>query len=251
MITTDDYLGWDGVEMGARVRAGDVTADELAAACGERIAEVDPTVHAVADLAATPIDDPAGRTGPFAGVPFAVKELLGVPGLPWTFGSRLFAANQAPAASPYVERLLRAGLRIVASTTSSEFGLLGSTESLLRGPTANPWDARCSAGGSSGGAAAAVAAGIVPLAHANDAGGSIRYPAAMNGLFGLMPTPGRCAPAGPPPTGLAALVVEHCVSRTVRDSATLLAATERTDVRRRSRPSGSSMRRPSGGCASA
>ena len=176
MITTDDYLAWDGVEMGARVRAGEVTADELAAACADRIAAVDPTVHAVADLAATPIDDPAGRAGPFAGVPFAVKELLGVPGLPWTFGSRLFAGNQAPAASPYVERLLRAGLRTVSSTTSSEFGLLGSTESFLRGPTANPWNTRCSAGGSSGGAAVVTAAGIVPLAHANDAGGSIRYP---------------------------------------------------------------------------
>ena len=229
MISIDDYLSWDATAMGELVRAGEVTAAELEAACRERIAAVDPLINAMADVVRPAIADPAAD-GPFAGVPFAVKELLPVPGLPWTMGSRLLAGNQATERSPYVARLLGAGLRIVGSTTSSEFGLLGSTESALRGITANPWRAGVSAGGSSGGSAAAVAAGIVPIAHASDAGGSIRYPASMNGLFGLMPSAGRCVRAVPSADGLAALVVEHAVSRTVRDSAALLAVTERHDA---------------------
>lgn len=228
MISMDEYLSWDAVAMGELVRGGQVTAAELEAACRERITTVDPAIDAMADVVDVAIADPEPGEAPFTGVPFAVKELLGVPGLPWTFGSRLFASHAVDEPSPYVQHLLAAGLRIVGSTTSSEFGLLGSTESALRGTTVNPWRPGISAGGSSGGAAAAVAAGIVPLAHANDGGGSIRYPASMNGLFGLMPSAGRCAPAGPA-EGLAALVVEHAVSRSVRDSATLLAATERTD----------------------
>jgi amidase len=161
-------------------------------------------------------------------VPFLVKELLPTPGLPWTMGSRLMAQAEAGTPSPYVERLLATGLRILGATTSSEFGLLGSTETALHGTTANPWRAGISAGGSSGGAAAAVAAGIVPLAHASDGGGSIRYPAAMTGSFGFAPSAGRCEPTGPDAGGLASLVLEHAISRSVRDSATLLAATQRS-----------------------
>ncbi len=217
MIDLDDYLAWDAVEMGERVRAGDVIVRELDEACRALIAATNPALNAVADLA--PVDlAPAPPAGVFAGVPFAVKELLGVPGLPWTFGSRLMAANPAGHESPYVARLTGAGLRVVCSATSSEFGLLGSTESALRGVTHNPVGAGPSAGGSSGGSAALVAAGVVPMAHANDAGGSIRLPASMTGTFGFMPSAGRCEPSVPGAEGLAALVVDHCISRTVRDS---------------------------------
>lgn len=229
VVTRTEYVSWDAVEMAALVRSGGVSADELVAACRDRIAEVDPAVHAVADpVDATGVDRAAvADDAPLRGVPFAVKELLAVPGLPWTMGSRLMAGMPAGAPSPYVETLLASGVEVVCSTTSSELGLLGSTESALRGPTVNPWGRALSAGGSSGGSAAAVAAGIVPVAHANDAGGSIRGPAALVGLFGFKPTNDRCAPNVPGAEGLAALVVDHCISRSVRDSAALLAATER------------------------
>jgi amidase len=225
VIDIEDYLAWDGLEMAARVRRGDVSAGELESTCRTVIERLDPTLNAVGDLA-EPVPHGA-PDGVFAGVPFAVKELLAAPGLPWTMGSRLLASAPPGEPTPYVRRLLGSGLRIVCSTTSSEFGLLGSTESALRGATHNPWRPGLSAGGSSGGAAAAVAAGIVPLAHANDAGGSIRVPAAMTGLFGFTPSHQRCVPTVPVDEGLGALVVDHCVSRTVRDSAALLEQTER------------------------
>ena len=168
------------------------------------------------------------REGALAGVPFAVKELLAWPGLPWTMGSRLMAANPAPGLSPYAARIRDCGLNVICSTASSEFGLLGSTESALRGPTLNPWGDGLSAGGSSGGSAALVAAGILPMAHGDDAGGSLRVPAGLCGVFGYKPSNRRSTPAWPDAPGFAALVVEHCMSRSVRDSAAFLAATERT-----------------------
>src|SRR5580693_10536454 len=137
LIAQSDYRGWDAVEMARLVRERQVTA--------------------VADLAdgaqAGPPDEggPTGE-GALAGVPFAVKELLAWPGLPWTMGSRLMARNPAPGLSPYAARVRDCGLNVICSATSSEFGLLGSTESALRGTTLNPWRDGLSAGGSSGGA---------------------------------------------------------------------------------------------------
>lgn len=225
-IDLDEYRRWDALDMAELVRAGAVAATELEDACRRAMAEAEP-LGAVAAVAEPAIEGAAGAGGPLAGVPFLVKELLAVPGLPWTMGSRLLAQADAGPPSPYVGALRHAGLRIVGATTSSEFGLLGSTETALHGATRNPWDLRLSAGGSSGGAAAAVAGGIVPLAHASDAGGSIRFPAAMTGLFGFLPSAGRTEPTGPDLGGLASLVREHAVARSVRDSAALLAATER------------------------
>ncbi|MBL8613114.1 MAG: amidase, partial [Myxococcales bacterium] len=164
--------------------------------------------------------------GPFAGVPFALKDLLPYPGMRAAFGARLFAANVAAAGSPFTERLDAAGLVVVGKTATSELGLLGSTETLLEGVTHNPWDLSRSAAGSSGGAAAAVAAGLVPFAHASDGGGSIRIPASVCGLFGFKPGRGSVASTGGPPSPFADLVSELCVSRTVRDAAGLFAAVE-------------------------
>ncbi|WP_369135864.1 amidase family protein [Modestobacter sp. I12A-02662] len=225
LIGAQEYRRWDAVEMAGLVRRGEVSAADLAeTACA--LIDEHRALNAVADMAE---DLPAGppAEGPLAGVPFAVKELLAWPGLPWTLGSRLMAANPAPGLSPYTARIRAAGLTVLCSTTSSEFGLLGSTESALRGPTLNPWGAGLSAGGSSGGSASLVAAGIVPMAHGNDAGGSLRVPAALTGLFGFKPSNRRPAPTGPDLPGLPALLVEHCISRSVRDSAHFLAATER------------------------
>ncbi|WP_222268106.1 amidase family protein [Modestobacter marinus] len=226
LIGAHEYRRWDAVEMARLVRAGEVSAADLAETARSLIDE-DRALNAVAEMAE---DLPAGPPvqGPFAGVPFAVKELLAWPGLPWTMGSRLMAANPTPGLSPYAARIRDAGLTVLCSTTSSEFGLLGSTESALRGATLNPWGPGLSAGGSSGGSASLVAAGIVPMAHGNDAGGSLRVPAALTGLFGFKPSNRRPAPTGPDMPGLSALLVEHCITRTVRDSAHFLAATERT-----------------------
>jgi amidase len=226
LIPEQDYRRWDAVEMARLLRRGEVSAADLAqTACA--LIDQFPALNAVADRAVdVPTTPPVD--GPLAGVPFAVKELLAWPGLPWTMGSRLMAANPAPGLSPYAARIRDAGVAVLCSTTSSEFGLLGSTESALRGPTLNPWRAGASAGGSSGGSAALVAAGVVPMAHGSDAGGSLRVPAALNGVFGFAPSKRRCVPAVPDGPGLTALLVEHCMSRSVRDSAVLLALTERT-----------------------
>jgi amidase len=232
LIAESDYLRWDAVEMARLVRERQITAADLAETALARIEELR-ALNAVADLADGARAGPAGEgalagQGALAGAPFAVKELLAWPGLPWTMGSRLMAANPAPGLSPYAARIRDCGLNVICSATSSEFGLLGSTESALRGPTLNPWRDGLSAGGSSGGSAALVAAGILPMAHGDDAGGSLRVPAGLCGVFGFKPSNRRCAPALPDAPGFAALVVEHCMSRSVRDSAVLLAATERT-----------------------
>lgn len=225
LIAEDEYRSWDAVDLARLVRAGEVSAADLTeTALGLLDARAD--LNAVA-YRAEPVAPPV-TSGAFAGVPFAVKELLAWPGLPWTLGSRLLAHNPAPGLSPYAARLRDAGLTVLASTTSSEFGLLGSTETALHGITHNPWRAGLSAGGSSGGSAVLVAAGVLPMAHGSDAGGSLRVPAALNGIVGFKPSGGRCVPTGPEAPGLQALVCEHVMTRSVRDSAHLLALTERT-----------------------
>ena len=219
----NDLWKLDATAQAARVRGGEVTSGELVQAALARIEALNPKLGAVVGL--DPSRTGHASEGRFAGVPFLTKDLLAQPGLRCAFGSRLFASFVPPEASPYAAAIDASGLVTIGKTTSSEFGLLGSTETLLDGPTHNPWDLQRSACGSSGGAAAAVAAGLVPMAHASDGGGSIRLPAAMQGLFGFKPSRGRCLPSMLP-SDLPALVIEHCVSRSVRDSAGLLAETE-------------------------
>lgn len=164
--------------------------------------------------------------GPFKGVPFAVKDLgARLKGLPITSGSRAFKGTVADMDATLVERYRKAGLVIFGQTTSPEFGLTTSTESALYGKTRNPWNTGHTSGGSSGGASATVAAGVIPMAHASDGGGSIRIPAACTGLVGLKPSRGR-VPMGPPISeNWFGLSTNHCVARSVRDSAALLDAT--------------------------
>lgn len=161
--------------------------------------------------------------GPFAGVPFAIKDLLcEAEGVPQSAGSRLLDGRVASRDSDLMATWRQAGLRTMCRTTTPELGASIATESALTGITRNPWDTRLTPGGSSGGSAALVAAGALPVAHANDAAGSIRIPAALCGLVGLKPTRGR-HPAGPdsdePMNGL---TCEFVVCRTVRDAAGLL-----------------------------
>ena len=164
--------------------------------------------------------------GPFTGVPFAVKDLgARLKGQPITSGSRAFKGTIADTDAELVKRQREAGLVIFGQTTSPEFGLTTSTESALYGKTRNPWNTEHTSGGSSGGASACVASGVIPMAHASDGGGSIRIPAACTGLVGLKPSRGR-VPMGPPQSeNWFGLSTNHCVARSVRDSATLLDVT--------------------------
>lgn len=223
-------LDLDATGQAALIRTGDIAPAELLEAAIARIEALQPRVNALVDFdpaAARRQADGREPGGVFAGVPTLVKDLLAVPGFPTGFGSRLFRGARLPGTSPYAQALRRAGLVVLGKSTTSEFGLLGTTEPLATGPTRNPWRHDLSAGGSSGGAAAAVAAGMVPVAHASDGGGSIRGPASFCGLFGFKPSRGRTVAADlPPDMPTAALLADHCVSRSVRDSAAWLKATE-------------------------
>ncbi len=219
----------DGLALGARVRAGEVSAVELVEAAIARIEAHDPSLNAVVTKAYEQALDAAREQtpdGPFAGVPFLLKDLGGaLAGVPFSGGSRFFADVRPPVDSVLVQRYKAAGLIPLGRTNTPEFGLNASTEPVLFGPTRNPWDTERSPGGSSGGSAAAVAAGFVPLAHASDGGGSIRIPASCCGLFGLKTTRARNTMAPYLGESLAGCAVEHVVSRSVRDSAAALDAT--------------------------
>src|SRR5437867_8134160 len=169
--------------------------------------------------------------GPFKGVPYLLKDLGALyTGVVTSYGSGLFASNVPDHDSEIVARMKRAGLVIVGKSNTPEMGIAPSTEPRLFGPTRNPWNLEFTAGGSSGGAAAAVASGMLPMAHATDGGGSIRIPASCCGLFGLKPTRAR-TPLGPDlGENWSGASVMHAVTRSVRDSATLLDATAGPDV---------------------
>lgn len=169
--------------------------------------------------------------GPFQGVPLLVKDLnTHIAGERSGQGSRFYADYRPDYTSELVRRHLAAGFVIFGKTTTPEFGLTGTTESVAYGLTRNPWNPERIAGGSSGGSAAAIAAGVVPLAHASDGGGSIRIPASCCGLFGMKPSRGRI-PMGPKRTeGWGGLSTHHAISRSVRDSAAMMDITHGTEV---------------------
>jgi amidase len=222
-------LTWsDATEQSDLVRSGEVTPDELVDAAIERIERVNPELNAVIH----PLFDRARRQvraglpdGPFRGVPVLVKDLDGaLAGAPLHQGNRALAeaGYTTDVTSHLFARLERAGFVIVGKTNTPEFGLLPTSEPEAKGATSNPWDTARSAGGSSGGSAAAVAAGMVPVAHAGDGGGSIRIPASMCGLFGLKPSRGRVSLGPLEGEDWGGLVQRHVVTRTVRDSAAVL-----------------------------
>ncbi|WNG44221.1 amidase [Archangium minus] len=214
----------DGVAQAELCARGEVSADELFDACMARIDALNPLLRPVVTVAR---ERPRRvNAGPFSGVPFLVKDASAWPGLRWSMGSRLFASNVAQQQTPYGRRLEESGLVCAGKSAMSEFGVLFSTETLLEGVTHNPWDLACSATGSSGGSAVAVAAGLVPLAHASDGGGSIRIPASACGLFGFKPSRGRTVPASFVSSDFGDMTSEHCISRSVRDSALFLSLTE-------------------------
>ncbi|MFP5019473.1 amidase [Pseudonocardia phyllosphaerae] len=224
---TDDALGDDdAVALAERLRRGEVSPAELRAAAAARSAAVDPVLRG---LVLDRFDDPVHGSGdgPLAGVPALVKDNVEVRGWPATHGSAAHFPRPAKAHSAVTGQLLATGLDLVGSSRMPEYGLNASTEFATAEPTRNPWDTGRSAGASSGGAAALVAAGALPIAHANDGGGSIRIPSAACGLVGLKPTRGRTAPNALGRRMPVDLVVDGVVSRSVRDSATFLAAADR------------------------
>lgn len=228
MSSLDFLARLDGVAQAQLVARGELSSLDLLDACRQRLQCVNPILNAVVtqDFEAARARAQGGLAGPFAGVPFLFKDVCVYPGLRCAFGSRLFAGNVPQGGTPFSERVDTAGLVTVGKTATCELGLIGSTETLLEGVTHNPWRLTLSASGSSGGAAAAVAAGIVPLAHASDGGGSIRGPAASAGLFGLKPSRGRTVRSSPNASEFEHLLSDGCISRSVRDTALFLSVVE-------------------------
>jgi amidase len=220
-----EYAAHDATGLSELLAAGEVSADELRETALRAIAEVDGELHAVAH---GPFEEPPAHdpNGTFGGVPFAVKDLICVAeGYPMEFGSRMLEGVVAPFDSFLMSRFKAAGLSMVARTATPEFGFNCNTASVANGePSRNPWDTGRIPGGSSGGSGALVAARAVPLAHANDGGGSIRIPAAWNGLVGLKPTRGLVSPGPAVGESLSGFGMELGVTRSVRDTARLLDA---------------------------
>lgn len=213
------------LELAALVRAGELSARELVGDCLAQIERLQPAINAFTHVAAEPALAAAEEIGPgdprpFAGVPIAIKDNRPVAGMPITMCSDLFGELIAEHDAFCVRRLRDAGFVIVGKTALPEMGILPTTESRRHGPTHNPWALDRTPGGSSGGSAAAVAAGMVPLAHGNDGGGSIRIPAACCGLVGLKAARGRVSLG--PDGGQSFLTTDGVLTRTVADTARVL-----------------------------
>jgi amidase len=212
-------------ELAQLVRDGELSSRDLVQASLDRIEEVGPTINAFVDVFADEALAAAGAVGPgddrpLAGVPIAVKNNVPMAGKRLTFCSPFMGDFVAPIDHNVVTRLRGAGAVIVGTTTLPEWGIQPVTETRRFGATRNPWDTDRTPGGSSGGSAAAVAAGMVPLAHGNDGGGSIRIPAACCGLVGLKPQRGRISMA--PAVGEQFLNHEGVLTHTVAETAELL-----------------------------
>lgn len=238
----DELIGFDAVGLGELIRKGEITPVELLENVIARIEKVNPklnaVIHKMYDLARRAAGNLSSGTkvarapdSRFFGVPFLLKDLIAeCKDTPFNEGSRAVQGYISKLDSEIVKRHKACGLIIVGKTNTPEFGILTNTEPVLHGPTFNPWDPDLTPGGSSGGSAAAVAAGLVPMAHGNDGGGSIRIPASCCGLFGLKPTRGR-NPLGPLFGDIGGGIIhEHAVTRTVRDSAALLDVTSGPDI---------------------
>jgi amidase len=224
-VTDRDLMFREAGELAGMVRSGEISSRELVQTSLERIKELNPMLNAFvqvdADGALATADQiAAGDERPFAGVPIAIKNNRPVKGLRLTYGCSLMSEHVAPYDHNVTRRLRDAGFVIVGTTTLPEYGILPVSEARMFGPTRNPWDLQRTPGGSSGGAAAAVASGMVPVAHGNDGGGSIRIPAACCGLVGLKPARGRISPA--PELGDSSLGIDGVLTRTVADTAAIL-----------------------------
>ena len=227
---TDDALGdEDAVGLTARLRSGEVTATELVQAAVERVEAVDPALHAVAyadwDRARAEAAEP--RPGFFSGVPTFVKDNVDVQGMPTQQGSDAWSARPQRADGDFARMYLGTGLVALGKTQLSEFGFSPSSEHSRLEAVRSPWDTDRIAGASSAGSAALVASGAVPIAHANDGGGSIRIPASVNGLVGLKPTRGRLPQDRTMREMPVQIVADGVLTRSVRDTAAFFREAEK------------------------
>ncbi len=223
-----DPLELDATGQAEAVSRGDLSPGELIEASIARAESVNPELNAIIhefyDEARSTADGDL-PDGPFRGVPFLFKDLGAcLAGLPLYTGSRVLKELdfRAPLDTTLALRFRDAGFVTIGKTNTPEFGILPTTEPETYGPTRNPWDTSRSPGGSSGGSGAAVAAGIVPVAHANDGGGSIRIPAAANGLVGFKPSRARVSQAPYVGDSMSGLVTEFVLTRSLRDAAAIL-----------------------------
>jgi amidase len=224
-VTDSDLMFRPATELASMVRSGEISSRELVETSLARIDELNPKLNAFVEIdgeraLATAKEIKPGDERPFAGVPIAIKNNRPVSGLKITIGCSLMGDYVADYDHNVVRRFKDAGFVIVGTTTLPEYGILPTSEAWLFGPTHNPWDLDLTPGGSSCGAAAAVASGMVPVAHGNDGGGSIRIPAACCGLVGLKPTRGRISAA--PELGDSSLGIDGVLSRNVADTAAIL-----------------------------
>lgn len=229
-----EYDQLDGLALADLVRRRAVSATEVAEAALARMAERNPQLNAIVrplDIVARDMAKAVDLEGPFAGVPMVIKDLQAtIAGVPTSHGTKAMQQVVPSQDSTLVARYRRAGAVFIGKANTPEFGLTPFTESEALGPARNPWDVTHTTGGSSGGSGAAVAARIVPIGHGGDGGGSIRIPASCAGLFGLKPTRGRM-PTGPEFGDIwRGFAQEHVLTRSVRDSAAMMDATDGEDV---------------------
>ena len=222
-----DLAERDMMATASLIQRKEVKASEVALAAMRRIDTLNPRLNAFVTKSYKQAMRRAvlGQSGPLAGVPYALKDLNWQEGVRFTQGSHFFADSEGGPVTPYTQKIFDSGVVIMGQTNTPEFGFLPTTESALLGPSRNPWNPAFSTAGSSGGAGAAVAARMLAAAQASDGGGSIRLPAAVNGVFGLKPSRGRFPDQGGAMVSWD-LAVRHAVSVTVRDNAFLLALTE-------------------------
>ena len=225
----EEYRRHDAISLAALIAKREVSAEEVLETAIARAEQVNPAINAIVHKQYEQARKAVAAElpeGPLKGVPYLIKDLgFFETGEPATFGSSLFKDFVADHQTAYVTRCKKAGLVFMGRSSSPEFGLNPNTEPRLYGSCHNPWNLEYSPGGSSGGSAAAVAAGILPVSHATDGGGSIRIPAAQCGLFGLKPSRGRMSMAPDAGEGWGGLSTGHVVSRSVRDSALMLDCT--------------------------
>lgn len=227
-VSDDALSDLDAVGVAAAVSRGSISAREAAEAAIARIQAVNGTLNAIQhpDYERALEQSVTPAPGILSGVPSIIKDNTRVVGLPTDMGSLAMRSRPATVDDPFTTQFRSTGLGIVGKSTMPEFGFNASTEYETIAPTRNPWNPSYSAGGSSGGSAALVASGALPIAHANDGGGSIRIPAAACGLVGLKPTRGRVVPAAESASLPVDIVSNGVVTRTVRDTAHFLAGTQ-------------------------
>ncbi len=228
-MSWDEWARHDATALAERVRKGEVTPAELAAQAAAGAAKVDPALGAVVeifqDLVADPLRDGMDPEGVFAGVPYFMKDLgPTLKGRRQEMGSKLMRGNRAVADSFLAGRIRRAGLNVIGRSTTPEFGTCSSADNPEVYVTRNPWNPDYTTGGSSAGTAALVAAGVTPISHATDGGGSIRIPAGWTGNIGLKPSRGvfSIAPGGSDLMNVVS--IQGCHTRTVRDTAAFVDA---------------------------